>query len=175
MNKELTYLQRKNIQEAYLKDKISIEKQIVELILAGFDELTAEHLVNKVIKEYKQVLFEDAQEKVTNEEHKNISYYVIVFATALGPLFNIENIMWYFLAIAIAGVAGNYGFKDKPLAGIIGAIVPVILLPIIFKIYLGGKSSFIVIELIIPLIVSLIIAYLTQFAISKFMYPEYED
>lgn len=175
MNKEPTYQQRKNIQQAYLKDKISVEKQIIELILAGFDELTAEYVVNKVIKEYKQELFEKAQEKETNEEHKNISYYVIVFATALGPLFNIENIVWYLLASAIAGVAGNYGFKDKPLAGIIGAIVPVILFPLIFKIYLGGKSSFIVIELIIPLIVSLIIAYLTQFVISKIMYPEYED
>jgi hypothetical protein len=175
MNKEPTYQQRKNIQQAYLKDKISIEKQIVELILAGFDELTAEYVVNKVIKEYKQELYEEAKEKEINEEHKNISYYVIVFTTALGPLFGIENIIWYLLAIAIAGVAGNYGFKDKPLAGIVGGIVPVILFPLIFKIYLGGKSNYIVIELILPLIGSLIIAYLIQFVISKIMYPEYED
>jgi hypothetical protein len=158
MNKELTYQQRKNIQKACLKDKISIEKQIVELILAGFDELTAEHLVNKVIKEYKQELFEEAQQKEINKEHENISYYVIVFATALGPLFGIQNIVWYLLAATVAGVAGNYGFKDKPLAGIVGAIVPVILFPLIFKIYLGGKSNFIVIDVI-----------------SKIMYPEYED
>jgi hypothetical protein len=175
MNKQLTYQQIKNIREAYLKDKLSIEKQIIELLVAGFDEPTAEYLVANVIKDYKQELFDEAQEKETNKEHRNIAYYVIIFATASGPLFGVENFVWYLFTSAIAGIAGNYGFKGRPLAGIIGAIVAVISFPLAFKFYLAGRSNYIMIELLLPLMISLIPAYLIQFLISKIAYPEYED
>lgn len=175
MNKELTYQQIKKIREAYLKDKLSLEKQIVELLVAGFDEPTAEYLVAKVIKDYKQELFDEAQEKETNKEHRNIAYYVTIFATASGPLLGVENFVWYLFASAIAGTAGYYGFKDRPLAGIIGAIVSVILFPLAFNFYLAGRSNYIMFELLIPLIISLIPGYLIQFLISKIAYPDYED
>ena len=172
MKKELTDQQIKEIKEAYLKDNLSVENQIVKLIVAGYDENTAEELINKVIKEYKKELVEAAQEESENNENQKITGTIIFFAAILGPVFSIKGYEWYILAAIAAGAAGYFNLKKQPLAGLVRSMILVILFPLAFELYIDTRSSYYVVELLIPFFICLLIAYLFQFIISKIFYPE---
>lgn len=171
MKKELSSQQIKEIKEAYLKDNLSLEKQIVKLIVAGYDETTAEELVNKVIRDYKRELLEAAQEESEHKENQKITGAVIFLAAIAGPVFSIEGYEWYILASVIAGVAGYFDLKKEPVSGVVRSIVLVILFPLAFELYINKRSSYYTIELLIPFFICFLIAYLFQIIISKIFYP----
>lgn len=172
MKKELTYQQIKEIKEAYLKDNLSVENQIIKLIVAGYDEYTAEELINKVIKEYKKELVEAAQEESENKENQKITGSIIFVVAILGPVLSIKGYEWYILATIVAGVAGYFDLKKQPIAGLVRSIVLVILFPLAFELYINTRSSYYVVELLIPFFICFLISYLFQLIISKIFYPE---
>ncbi|TDO96591.1 hypothetical protein [Flavobacterium sp. 245] len=172
MEKELSYQQIKEIKEAYLKDNLSVENQIIKLIVAGYDEKTAEELINKVIREYKRELLEAAQEKSEDNENQEITGVIIMVAAILGPVLSIKGYEWYILASIIAGAAGYFNLKNEPIAGVVRSIVLVVLFPLAFELYINTRSSYYVVELLIPFFICFLIAYLFQLLISKIFYPE---
>jgi hypothetical protein len=172
MKKELSYQQIKEIKEAYLKDNLSVENQIIKLIVAGYDENTAEELINKVIRDYKRELVEAAQEESSDKENQKITGSIIFGAAILGPVLSIKGYEWYILASLVAGIAGYFDLKKQPIAGVIRSLVLVILFPLAFELYINKRSSYYTVELLIPFLICLLIAYLFQLLISKLFYPE---
>jgi len=175
MEKELSYQQIKEIKEAYLKDNLSVENQIIKLIVAGYDESTAEKLINKVISDYKRELLEAAQEESENKQNEKITGSIIFGAAVLGPVLNIEAYEWYVLAAIIAGFAGYFDLKKQPIAGVVRSVVLVILFPVGFHFYIAQRSSYFTVELLIPFLVCFLIAYVFQLVIGKIFYPDYDD
>lgn len=175
MEKKLSHQQIEEIKKAYLKDNLSIENQIVKLIIAGYDENTAERLINEVVKDYKRELFKNAQEESKDNEIKKITTPIIILATILGPVINIVSSEWYIFATIIASIAGYYDLKKQPIAGVIRSVVLVILFPLAFKLYISKRNSYITIELLIPFFISLLIAYLFQIIISRIFYSNDND
>ncbi|MTH16361.1 hypothetical protein [Flavobacterium sp. LC2016-01] len=172
MEKELGYQQIKEIKEAYLKDNLSVENQIIKLIVAGYDEKTAEELINKVIREYKRELLEAAQDESENRDIQKITGSVIFGAAILGPVLSIKGSEWYILASIVAGAAGYFDLRKQPIAGVVRSIVLVILFPLAFELYINTRSSYYIVELLIPFLICFLIAYLFQLLISKIFYPE---
>lgn len=172
MKKELSYQQIKEIKEAYLKDNLSVENQIIKLIVAGYDENTAEELVNEVVKEYKRELVDVAQDESSEKENQKITGSIIFMAAILGPVFGIKGFEWYVLAAIVAGVAGYFDLIKQPVAGVVRSIVLVVLFPLAFELYINKRSSYYTVELLIPFFICFLIAYLFQLLVSKMFYPE---
>lgn len=173
MEKKLSPQQIEAIKEAHLKeDKVAIENQIIKLIVAGFDEYTAEYLVNKVIKEYREELFRDAEEKKENENEKHIADCVVLFASVSGSIFGVTNPAWYLFVVIVCGIAGYLGYNEKPLAGMIRSIVIAGLFPVTFNFFFGTRSEFRYIELLLPLGICFIVGFGFQYLIGKMFYPD---
>ena len=175
MEKKLSYQQIEEIKKAYLKDNLSIENQIIKLIIAGYDESTAEILINEVIKDYKRELFKNAQEENEDNENKKITGTIIFLAAILGPVLNIVASEWYIFASIISAIAGYYDLKKQPIAGVIRSIVLVISFPLAFKLYISSRHSYITVELLIPFFICFLIAYLFQIIICKIFYSNDND
>lgn len=70
---------------------------------------------------------------------------------------------WYIIVIAIAVVCGYFADKDNPIPYIAGCVVLVLAFPIAAGFYFEGRSSFVNIELFVPLIMAIIPALAAQF------------
>jgi len=174
MEKQLSAQQIEEIKEAYLKDKLSIENQIIKLIVAGYEENRAEYLVNKVIKEYKEALFTKSKEDETNENEKKIADFIVIFIAAIGCVLSFRNPAWDLFVVIVAGIAGYLGYNAKPIAGMVRSIVLAGLFPIAFDFYFEKRSTYLNLELLIPFGISLLVAYMFQLLVSKIFYPEYD-
>lgn len=172
MKKELSPQQIKEIKEAYLKDNLAVENQIVKLIVAGFDENTAEELINKVIREYKRELLDTAQDESEQKETQKITGTIIFMAAILGPVLGFKGYEWYILASIVAGITGYFDLKKKPVAGVVRSVALVVLFPLAFELYINKRSSYYTVELLIPFFICFFIAYLFQIIISKIFYSE---
>ena len=148
------------------------ETAMQKLMQSGLDEESARQLLLTVAKEHRKELFDQRLQKQNAEGVREVTYIVTFMVAALGPVFNIKAALWYFVAMLIAAVAGYYGYKDKPAAGIIGSILVVILLPITYNYYFSGRSSYIKIEFLIPALLAIIPAAIVAYLISLLFYPE---
>jgi hypothetical protein len=174
MENELSQKQIEEIREAYLKDKLSIENQVVKLMMIGHTELRAEYLVNKVINEYKEDLLRKTEEDQNNEYEKNIADVVVLFCSVFGVVFGIKNPAWDLFAVIVAAVAGYLGYNTKPLAGMVRSIVLAASFPLAFNFFFEKRESFMYVELLLPLGICFVVAYLFQIVVSKIFYPEYD-
>ncbi len=173
MNNKLSQEQIDNIKNSLLSGYTSTETEIKKLVSAGFDEEVAKKIISDVMKSLREELFEQSLLKKKKEEARSVAILVITMVSLIGPIFNMRSIGWYMLAVAIVAAVAYYGFKDKPIAGIIGSITVVILFPIMYNYYFASRSSYIRIELLIPLVMAAIPALLIFLLLSKLIYPKH--
>jgi hypothetical protein len=162
------------IRESIARGNFSTERHVRILVEKGFSQDIAERLVADEVKAYREELF---QEKVTvqdDQEVQKISEMAAIMVALAGPVFEVKSVLWYLVAAAIAGSAGYFGHRSKPVAGITGAVLLVLLFPFTYSFYFSGRSSYLRIELIIPMLMALVPAYVALFIISKVCYSEYE-
>jgi hypothetical protein len=167
--------QRGKTPEPTSTGNLSIDNEVKKLVDAGLRKETAEQLVHDVVKTHRQKLFKKALQREQNDEMRGATYMVAFMISIIGPCFEITSLLWYFVAMLIAGFAGYYGYKDKPVAGITGAILLVILFPVMYSFYFSGRSSFIGFELIIPMLMAIVPAFLTGLLIAAVFYPNKEQ
>lgn len=139
---------------------------------AGLDEERARNLLLTLTKEHRKELFQQKLQKQNAEGVREVTFIITLMAAAVGPIFSVKSAVWYIVAILIGGIAGYYGFKNKPAAGIIGSILLVVLFPFTYEYYFSGRSSYIKIEFLIPIFLALIPAAIAAFFISLVFYPE---
>lgn len=162
------------IRESIARGNFSTERHVRTLVEKGFSQDIAEKLVADEVKAYREELF---QEKVTvqdDQEVQKISELAAVMVAVAGPVFEVRSMLWYLVAAALAGSAGYFGHRSKPVAGITGGVLLVLLFPFTYSFYFSGRSSYLRIELIIPMLMALVPAYVALFIISKVFYSEYE-
>ena len=172
MEKNLSNQQVHELEQSYVNGTLSSGHEINKLVEAGFERANAEQLVLEVIKRQRQKLFKERLHKKQHEEAMQVAAMITIMVSAVGPVFDVSSPLWYITALIIAGCAGYFGYKDKPLAGIIPAAALVILFPIAYYFYFSGRSSYINIEMLLPLLFSAIPAWLISWLISHWFYPD---
>ena len=175
MHPQLSPQKIQELEDLYITDRLSVENEVKQLIRQGYDKETAEKLITDIVNAQREKLFQKSFSKQKREENKEITLVVATMVSLIGPLFGITSILWYLVACVIAGVAGYFGYKNKPLAGIIASVIVVVLLPFTYNFYLAGRGSYLRIELLIPLAMAFIPAYLALTLISRSLYYDSED
>lgn len=160
------------IRDSIARGNFTNERHVRILTENGFSKETAEQLVAAEVKAYREELF---QEKVTvqdNEETQKVADMAIIMVALVGPVFGVTSVLWYLVALAAAGTAGYFGHRSKPVAGVTGALILVLLLPFTYHFYFSGRKSFIGIEMAIPMLMAAVPAYLALYITSKVLYED---
>jgi hypothetical protein len=170
MEPTLSSQQLNEIRQSLSSGTFLYETEMQKLMQAGYDEESGRNLLFTLAKEHRKELFQQTLQKQKNDGAREITWLVVIMTAAVGPVFEITSAIWYMLAMLIASVAGYYGFKTKPVAGIIGCILVVFLFPFTYRYYFSGRERYIRIELLIPLFLSLIPAAIAGFIFLQIFY-----
>jgi hypothetical protein len=174
MKSTLTQTQKEEIRYSF-ENKLPLEALIAKLIDQGYDEAEAKSLLAVELQEYKKELFEQKLKNNNQEEAQKVIAVVIVMVAMIGPVFDIRSPIWYMIAFAGSGIAGYFAYKSKPIAGIIGAIIVPVILPFSYNWYFSGRTRYIKIELVVPLLVAIAPAVIIYYIISKTVYATVEN
>jgi hypothetical protein len=166
----LNETQKERIQNAIKSGGFNLEPEIETLINQGFSKETALLKIKEEIDLHKQMLFEQALKSESQEDIQKSIFMGITLTAMIGPIFDITSSIWYIATIFIAGGLGYWGYKDKPIAGIVGAICLALTLPYFYNWYISGRTSIIKIELLIPMAISMAISYSIGWLAYKVIY-----
>jgi hypothetical protein len=175
MPRTLSEEEKDELRQSFSQPGFSVEAAVVKLMRKGFEEATARILIAAEFREYKKNLFHKTVKKNDQEEVKKVISIVIIMVSMIGPVFNIKSLLWYMVAIVIAGAAGFWGYKPKPVAGLLGSIVVAVVYPFAYAAYFSGRTSYITIEMIIPMIMAVVPAVIVYFIISAIVYTNTEN
>ena len=175
MNNTLTPEQKEGIRYSFTQGNFSVEAEIAKLTEYGYDEVTAKQLIAAEFREYKQALFQKAVDRNKGEERKKLVLIGVLLISAIGPLFSIESMLWYIIAAAGAGAMGYWGFKEKPFAGLFGSIVAPMVFPFAYNSYFANRTSYIKIELLIPMLIAAVPAIVVYYIVAKAVYSGKEE
>jgi hypothetical protein len=175
MNSTLSQTQKDEIRQSFLQQTFSLEAEIEKLVAAGYEEAIAKLLIIAELKEYKKEMFQKKVKRNDQEEIKKVITFVVIMISLAGPIFDIISPLWYIVAVVITGIAGYWGYKPKPIAGLLGCMIVPIAFPFTYMFYFTGRTSFIKIEMVIPLVMAIVPAVLVYFIVSKILYPNTEN
>ena len=144
--------------------------EIAALVEKGYDEAEAKALLLNEIREYKQELFHQKNNQNKQSELQNVMIGVLAMLALIGPLFGIREPMWYIIAFIGAGAGGYFAAKTKPIAGIAASVVYAIVFPLAHNMYFADRTRFIRIEMVIPMIMAAIPAFIIYFILAKTIY-----
>lgn len=170
MPNTLTQTEKDQIRYKLTTSTFSAEAEIARLIEKGYDEAEAKSILLDEIREFKQELFNQKMQQNKQGEIGSIAIGATAMFTLIGPLLDIRSPVWYMIAFIAAGVGGYFAAKTKPIAGIAGGIVYGIIFPLAHNMYFAGRTRFIRIELVIPMLIAMIPAFLLYFILSKTIY-----
>jgi len=169
MPNQLSYEQIQEIQQAIAGGYFLIDDYIQKLVDQGFEKDVAQALLQK---QCKQALFESAKRQQKQKEERGVAIFIVVMASAIIAVFEVSSPVWYMILVAVAGFAGYWGYKEKPTAGIIAFPVFAILLPLTVNFYLKGRSTYLNLELLIPIAIAAAPSALIFLILSKLLYPK---
>ncbi|RZL54735.1 MAG: hypothetical protein EOO93_19810 [Pedobacter sp.] len=166
MQHRLSKEQAERIRIKYSLGILQLDEEVKTLVNDGFDEKIAKQLVTACISEYRKLLFENRIETEKKNDLHNIMISAIIFLSIIGPIFGIRSGFWYFFATITAGVLGYYGFKHK-VGGVVVGVMMVLLTLITISYYLADRRSYINIELLIPVAITMILTFLIYWLLAK--------
>lgn len=175
MPNTLTQTEKDQIRYKLTTNTFSAETEIAKLVEKGYNETEAKSLLLDELREYKQVLFEKKMQQNKQGEVESIAVGATVMFTMIGPLFGITSPMWFMIAFLAAGVGGYFAAKDKPIAGIAGGVLYGIIFPLAHNMYFAGRTKFIRIEMVIPIIMAMIPAFILYFILAKTVYAKSDN
>ena len=144
--------------------------EIANLVEKGYNEVEAKALLLDEIREYKQELFKQKMNKNKESELQNVMIGVLAVLAMIGPVFGVREPVWYIIAFIGAGVGGYFAAKTKPIAGIAASVVYAIVFPLAHNMYFADRTRFIRIEMVIPMIMAAIPAFIIYFILAKTIY-----
>lgn len=171
----LTQEQVDSIVQSYTSGRFSPDTEITKLVAAGYDADTAKQQVTEVVKQARQQLVNARLHADKNSEAEKAAVIVTTMVAVGGPVFDTTSVVWYAFAVIIAAAAGYFGFKHKPAAGIVGCILLVLIMPFTYNMYFKDRSSYIRIEMLIPLLMAAVPAFIVYFIIDKAAYNNTND
>jgi len=158
------------IKESFLSGSLSTEELIHQLHDAGMDGNAIKQWLTDLTRERKRELFNKAVRRDDNNEIRGVVFFITLMISIIGPVFDIRSALWYIVALLAVAIAGYFGFKEKPIAGIAGTVAFAILFPLAYAQYFANKTSYIRIEMLIPIAMAAIPAFLLLFILSKTIY-----
>lgn len=170
MTNTLSQTEKDQIRYKITTHTFSAEAEIASLVEKGYNEAEAKSLLLDEIRAYKQELFHKKMDKNKQSEIENGVLVGIIMVTLIGPLFGVRAPMWYIIAFIAAGIGGYFAAKNKPVAGIAGSVLYAIIFPLAHNMYFADRTKFIRIEMVIPMIMAAIPAFLLYFILSKTIY-----
>jgi hypothetical protein len=175
MSRTLSQTQKDELRQSFLQHNFSLDAAIEKLVNAGYDEANAKLLIVAEFKEFKKEMFQKKVKGNDQEEIKKVVTFVVIMVSLVGPIFDIVSPLWYIAAVVITGIAGYIGYKPKPIAGLLGCMIVTIAFPFCYMFYFTGRTSYIKIEMVIPLVMAIVPAVLLYFIVSKILYPNTEN
>jgi len=158
------------IKDSFLSGSITAEQLILQLKDAGLDAAAINQWITDLTREHKRELFNKAVRRDDNNEIRGVVFFITLLISIIGPVFDIRSPFWYIIALLAVAIAGYYGFKEKPIAGIAGTVAFGILFPLAYAQYFANKTSYIRIEMLFPIAMAAIPAFLLLFILSKTIY-----
>lgn len=152
-----------DIHQIYLalgREKLHPENAVRQLVDKGYEEEMARSLVSKLVKEQQTALFKENLRRRKLEERRKASYLIIFLIAVAGPVLGSSGVLWYIVAGVAGGLAGHFGKPDKPVSGIVGGVSLVWLFPCAWSLYMRDRSGFNALEILIPLLMAALPAYL---------------
>jgi hypothetical protein len=171
----LTQEQVDRIVQSYTSGHFYFEAEVATLVDAGYDPETAKQQVTEVVRQARQQLVKARLKADSGSEARNAATLVTMMVAIGGPIFETTSAVWYFIAIAIAAACGYFGFKDRPAAGIVGCILMVLILPFTYNLYFKDRTSFIRIEMVIPILMAALPSWIVYLIIDKIAYNNAND
>ncbi|OQP44731.1 hypothetical protein A4H97_10230 [Niastella yeongjuensis] len=171
----LTPQQKDELRQSFTQGGFSAEAAILKLVAEGYEPEEAKALIVAEFKEYKTEVFNRVVNRNNSEEARKGLTILIMMISVIGPLFDITSPLWYIVAIAASGITGYFAFKTKPIAGVLGSIIMPIVFPFAYNFYFSGRTSFIRIEMLIPIFIAAVPAFIIYYIISKTVYAKVED
>ncbi|HZV68426.1 MAG TPA: hypothetical protein VFG10_02750 [Saprospiraceae bacterium] len=175
MNDQLTQDKKDQFRNDMANNNFSPQVEILKLVSEGYEVEKAKDLIVAEMKAYKKEVFEKVVKRNNQNEMSKVMLIVILLIAFIGPVASIVSFKWYAIAVLLAGAAGYFGWKDKPAAGVVGAIIMVIAFPFAYNFYFADRESFIRIEIVIPLLIAgapAVIAY--KILASFYSDPDYD-
>ena len=175
MNRTLSQQQKDDLRQSFTQGNFSAEAAILKLVNEGYEPDVAKALIVAEFKEYKKEVFNKVVKRSNNDDTQKVLTIGILMISSLGPIFDITSPLWYIVAVVASGIAGYFAFKTKPIAGVLGSIIMPVVFPFVYNWYFAGRRSFIRIEMVIPILISVLPAFLIYYAISKTVYANVEN
>jgi len=150
----LTQQQVDGIVAAYESGNFSYPTEVLRLISAGYSQQEAEQQVTEVVKQLRQQIFNARKNAGKKADGKKASFYIILMVASIAPVFDVTSVTWLAIAVVIAIAAAYWGNKDRPAGAIAAAIVMVLLFPVTYSVYMKGRTSYIRIEMLLPLLMA---------------------
>ena len=171
MDPVLTDDQRESLKARILANQSTFKGELEMLVAQGMEPEAAKDLLIREIKAMKRDAFNKAVEEQQSGERQKLLFILVFFLSVIGPFMGVTAIWWYLLVIAVAGISGYYAYRNKPIAGVVAALVFAIAFPLAVNFYLEGRESMIKIEIVIPMVMAAIPAWLAYYVLSKTVYP----
>lgn len=159
------------IASAMRAGRVNVEAEVQDLMRQGYDRAGAEQRLNEVIPQIREHLFKESVQQQETGEQAKIAGFLVLMVAIIGPVFEIEAMAWYIAACCIAAGLGYFGYRKLAAAGIAGALIVVLVLPLTYEFYLRGRTSYLNIEIVIPIAMALAPAFLVGFIIKTIFYP----
>lgn len=175
MNRTLTQAQKDEIRQSLLRHDFSAEEEIGKLVDSGYDIEEAKTLLIAELKAYKQDMFQRTLKRKNQEERRKVLWLVVFMISIIGPVFEISSPAWYALVVPAAGLCGYFAYTDKPIAGVLAAMIFPMLVPYTYNWYMAGRTSFIRIEMLIPVGIAMIPSVIIYFLIAKTVYANSDN
>ena len=167
----LTLKQKKRIKNGVESGNFDFKKEINYLTKDGLSEQDAVVKITEELENIKrQKLFDQKVNSENVEERGKVAWFVIVLLGIIGPIFEVTSPIWYIVCAIIAGGVCYWAYPRTPFAGLIGGVFAISLLPFTYSWYLSGRHTIIKIEMIIPILMAFIPAYLIGIIIAKVFY-----
>lgn len=175
MNSTLSQEQKDELRHSFLQPGFTIDVAVRKLMSWGFDENTAKQLIIAEFQAFKKEYFHQKVKKEENGKTREALFVIVAMLSMAGPVFGIQSLLWHIAVIIISGIAGYWMFTSKPIAGIVGAIAFAIVLPLAYNFYFSGRTTYLNIEVLIPMLIAVTPAAIMYYFISFTVYGNRED
>jgi hypothetical protein len=162
------------IQQAYLNGQFFPDYEVQRLVDAGISKDTATREVEAAVQLIRAALFQKTQKQVKDADKQEGLFIIVILINIFGPVFNMDSILWYAFAVIVSAVVGYFAYKEKPIAGVISAIIFSIIFPMAYVYYFSGRSTIINLEIAIPMLMAAVPAFIVYLLIAKSVYSNKE-
>ncbi len=134
----------------------------------------ATSLVYEVSAEHKDAIIEKRNSAEKKEGLETLAYIGVLMVSSLGPIAHIEEPAWSWIAPLICAVIAYFTIPQKPIAAIVGAIIFCCAFSYAYEMYFKDRSSYIKIEMAIPMLMAGVPAFAMFKLLEALIYP-HED